>query len=321
MPRYWDPEGRSYGGDGGGRFRTVGRFGLAGRPPKEYSYFRQKERQELENPFFPIFLVVMTIIDIIMFIYSIVKNGGFEPFSQNPMGGPSAQTLVDLGAKYGPCIQDGDWWRFFTPMWLHGGIIHILMNLYTQVRVGFALERAYGPLRIAPVYIGAGVMGNLLSAIFLPEIPSVGASSSLMGLVGLMLVDILVHWNSLSSPAGALCEYFCQLIITLLIGLLPIVDNFAHIGGYIGGLLIAIVFIPGTRRILPQREEPCCCPKVTCKLLAILIFAALTAVLYIVLFSVFYEGVDPDGWCENCRLIDCVEIMDWCDYQQQTYSC
>jgi len=319
MPQYWDAEGKSYGDNASGTGR-FGRIGYAGVPPPEYSHYRQKERQQLDDPYFPIFLVCVTIVDIALFIWEMVKNKGFEPFSVNPMGGPSAQTLVDCGAKYAPCIvDDGQWWRFISPMFLHAGILHIVVNMYTQVRVGFELERCYGALRIAPVYLGAGVMGNLLSAIFLPNIPSVGASSCLMGLVALMLIDIIIHWDSLKNPGLALCEYFCQLIIILLIGLLPVVDNFAHIGGYAGGMMIAIVFIPGVRRAIPKSEESC--GKCTIKFLGMVVFAAATVVAYIIMFSIFYSQVPPYGWCYNCQLIDCLPILDWCTLPDIPYSC
>jgi len=332
MPQYYDAEGNAYTADdspsGGARTPTIGRIGIRGRPPPNYSpHFRQKERQPLESPYFPIFLGLVTLVDIAVFIYEMVKNGGFEPFSVNPMGGPSAQTLVDLGAKYGPCIVLGDWWRFITPMFLHGGIVHILLNLWTQIRVGFSLERSYGFMRIAPVYIGGGIMGNLLSAIFIPNVPSVGASSSLMGLVGLMLIDIIVNWSTLKNPCLALCEYFCLLIVTLVIGLLPFIDNYAHIGGYIGGLLLGMIFIPGTRHLFPQSNETCSdvCPRFTCKIFVVILFAGITTAAFVVGFTIFYKQIPATGWCPNCEYIDCVNLpnYDWCDYgtPAPVYTC
>jgi len=270
---------------------------------------------------------LITLGDIGLFIYEIIKNHGFEPFSVNPLGGPSAQTLVDLGAKYAPCIIDGDWWRFITPMFLHAGIVHIILNLWVQVRVGFSLERSYGFLRIAPVYIGAGIMGNALSAVFIPNVPSVGASGALMGLVGLMLIDIIVNWSTLKHPCLALCEYFCLLIITLLLGLLPYIDNWAHIGGYIGGFIISVMFIPGTRHLFPKHNESCsdACPRFTCKIFLVIIFAGITTACYVVLFTIFYKQIPPLGWCPDCEYIDCVNLpnYDWCDYDTPapTYTC
>ena len=73
-------------------------------------------------------------------------------------------------------MQDGEWWRFVTPIFLHVGIGHIVMNLLMQIRVGRSLEISYGALRIAPIYILCGVFGNLLSVIFVPTQVQVGAS-------------------------------------------------------------------------------------------------------------------------------------------------
>jgi membrane associated rhomboid family serine protease len=273
----------------------------------------------LEDPKAPYFLVIVTIIDIVLFIVEIVRNGGFAPWNVNPLGGPTAQTLVSIGAKYAPCIrEEGQWWRFIAPVFLHGGIIHIVMNLFMQVRVGFSLERQYGALRIAPIYLAAGVMGNLMSATFLPNLPSVGASSALMGLVGLLLIDLIKNWSSLQNPCVALCEYMCQLLITLIIGLLPFVDNFAHIGGFIAGLLTSIIFLPNNRRFLPKDRT---CMKVSCRIMGIIVAAVATFLMFFALFTSFYQGVDPNGWCAGCELVDCVPILDWCHFPDIHYDC
>ena len=77
--------------------------------------------------------------------------------------------LIDCGGKELDFILDGEWWRFFTPIYLHVSIIHILMNMFTQVRIGLPLERAYGAKRLGPIYIISGVGGNIVSCIFLPN--------------------------------------------------------------------------------------------------------------------------------------------------------
>jgi len=73
---------------------------------------------------------------------------------------------VDLGAKFAPKITEGEWWRFFTPMFMHVGLGHIFMNMLMQVRVGRSLEQSYGAFRIAPIYLACGIFGNLLRQYF-----------------------------------------------------------------------------------------------------------------------------------------------------------
>ena len=105
--------------------------------------------------------------------------------------GPSVESLVDLGAKFGPNIVAGEWWRFFVPIFLHVGVAHIFLNMLMQIRVGRSLEISYGALRIAPIYIICGIFGNIISAIFLPTQVEVGASGALFGFLGVLLSDLI----------------------------------------------------------------------------------------------------------------------------------
>ena len=111
--------------------------------------------------------------DLAVLVYEIAYNGGFEPFKYNPWLGPSIESLVDIGAKFVPYIREGQWWRFVTPIFMHVGIFHFVMNMLMQLRVGKSLEEAYGAWRIAPIYMLCGVFGNLTSAIFLPTLVQV----------------------------------------------------------------------------------------------------------------------------------------------------
>jgi len=80
-------------------------------------------------------------------------------------------------------------------MYLHVGILHLAMNLITQVLIGIQLEKGLGFFRMAFIYTMSGIGGNLLSALFLPRILEVGASSSIFGLFGIYFVDLLVNWR------------------------------------------------------------------------------------------------------------------------------
>jgi membrane associated rhomboid family serine protease len=102
-----------------------------------------------------------------LLIFEIIVNGGFEDFTKNPWFGPSQSVLVEMGAKHVPSIQKGEWWRFFVPIFLHAGIIHLLLNVLMQVRL-FRFETQFGGLRVGPIYILCGIFGNVISAIFVP---------------------------------------------------------------------------------------------------------------------------------------------------------
>jgi membrane associated rhomboid family serine protease len=108
----------------------------------------------------------VTILEIILEIISLVLNGGFQDFSENPWFGPSLLVLTEMGAKSVPLILTGQWWRFFTPIFLHAGAIHLLLNLGMQLKIGIGLERQFGALRVAPIYFACGIAGNLFSCLF-----------------------------------------------------------------------------------------------------------------------------------------------------------
>eukprot|EP00761_Pharyngomonas_kirbyi_P010438 gb/GECH01010458.1/.p1 GENE.gb/GECH01010458.1/~~gb/GECH01010458.1/.p1 ORF type:complete len:243 (+),score=20.22 gb/GECH01010458.1/:1-729(+) len=172
--------------------------------------------------------------------------GGFQPWYENPMIGPPPSTLRDFGAKVARLMRTPNWeiWRFITAWLLHGGIVHIIMNLLFQITVCLRLERYWGPFRIAPIYILSGIGGTLLSAVFLPNVISIGASSCLAGLMGTLLTNVLVNWAVLPKPGRQIISLSIQILVFLVIGILPIIDNFAHVGGLVTGFFSGLIFIP-----------------------------------------------------------------------------
>ncbi|KAL6076911.1 Rhomboid-domain-containing protein [Balamuthia mandrillaris] len=271
---------------------------------------RKKDKtQPRQRPrYWPIFIMVVSLADLIMLIVEIVVNGGFESFSDNPWGGPSAETLIDLGAKWVPAIKDdGEWWRFITPIFLHVGIGHLAMNLLMQLKVGLSLEAAYGWHRVAPIYMLSGVAGNLVSSIFLPQQVTVGASGSLFGFTAVLLTDLISNWTIIKNPIRALIGMILGIMVSLALGLLPGVDNFAHIGGFLEGLMAGFIFLPS----IAAKTNKC---HFYMRRILLFVCVPLNIGFLVGGFVLFYKSVDPDGWCNGCEVIDCVPIMDWCDF-------
>jgi len=124
-------------------------------------------------------------------IRSIQANGWkVESISLNPMIGPSAQTLIYVGAKQTSLIvNDNQWWRLVTPIFLHAGVIHFVLNMLALWFIGYAVEMNHGFVAVMVLFIVPAVGGTLLSALFLPEYISVGASeASLVSLVDVLLI-------------------------------------------------------------------------------------------------------------------------------------
>ena len=109
------------------------------------------------------------------------------------------QTLVEFGAKYAPLIAMGQWWRLVTAGFLHGGLLHILMNCWVLFDLGAQVEDIYGASRMWVIYLVSSVFGFYVSMVWNPAAPSVGASAALFGLIGAMIALGVRHRN----PMGA----------------------------------------------------------------------------------------------------------------------
>jgi len=281
-----------------------------GRPSKYINRLGTKRLNVHEEPepsiHTPYFVGLCFLVNCIMLVVEMYRNNWqFEPLSVNPMYGPSTQTLQDLGAKLSSLILDGQYYRFVSAMFLHGGVIHLLFNMSALIRVGKDLEQAFGTWRIVVIYMLSGIYGNLLSCIFLPDVLGVGASGALFGFLGAMFGDFFQNYKSFQESRW---RYFASLclnaVLGLLFGLMPWLDNFQHVGGFIMGILLGSMLLslkvkdPRTKKIQHNR-------------FLILTCAALFIVAVVVGFSVFYSGVDGNAWCSYCHYISCVQTPWW----------
>jgi rhomboid protease GluP len=156
-----------------------------------------------------------------------------------------AQTLYFFGAKYGPAIARGEWWRLVTAGFLHGGLIHILMNSWVLFDLGSQVEEVYGSSRMLVIYFISTVSGFYLSNLFHPGTPSVGASAALFGLLGAMIAILTKHRNSFTDAIRG--QYLRWLVMLLVFSLFGNIDMLAHIGGLVGGF--AMGWVAGERRL------------------------------------------------------------------------
>jgi rhomboid protease GluP len=148
-------------------------------------------------------------------------------------------TLVDFGAKFAPYIGAGQWWRLVTAGFLHGGILHILMNSWVLFDLGAQVEELYGGARMLVIYFIATVVGFYVSALWSPRVPSVGASAALFGMVGAMLALGFRYRGAVGDMVRSV--YMRYLVYLLLFSLLPGVDMAAHVGGLAGGFGAAYI--------------------------------------------------------------------------------
>jgi rhomboid protease GluP len=147
--------------------------------------------------------------------------------------------LLIYGAKINQFILQGEIWRFLTPAFLHGSIVHLGFNMYAIYSIGPSLERKYGGTSFILLYVIGAILGNVFSFLFSPNI-SLGASTAIFGLIAAQGVYIYKNKHLLGNAAKPLLTNILFMIaVNLFLGLSPGIDNWAHMGGLAGGFLYA----------------------------------------------------------------------------------
>ena len=163
------------------------------------------------------------------------------------------------GANFGPATQDGQWWRLGSALFLHFGLLHISLNMFALWDAGQWVERMYGHFRFAVIYFSAGLAGNLLSlVIHAGHAVSGGASGAIFGLYGALLSYLWLERSRIHR--GEFRWLFWAAIgfsmATIVFGfLIPGIDNAAHIGGLIAGLLMGVLLVKSEEQDLVIRRR------------------------------------------------------------------
>ncbi|KAF2817636.1 rhomboid-domain-containing protein [Mytilinidion resinicola] len=344
---------------------------------------------------------ILTTVQIGVFIGELIKNAVLtkSPIEIHPqfniMIGPSPYVLINMGARFTPCMHNvhnvtdfqlelpwqcpnsttnnaectlsqlcgfggvpyqkpgtplsdrshepDQWFRFIVPMFLHAGIIHIGFNMLLQLTLGRDMEREIGSLRFAVVYFSSGIFGFVLGGNYAaPSISSTGASGSLFGIIALVLLDLFYNWSTRRSPVKDLLFILLDIAISFVLGLLPGLDNFSHIGGFLCGLVLGICLLrspPALRERVGADEPPYAAvdtmPLVDGEGGGIKKFAkqplgffkgrkpfwwawwlfragCLTGVIvgFILLLKNFYVWRNECSWCKH---LSCLPVSNWCD--------
>jgi rhomboid protease GluP len=166
---------------------------------------------------------------------------GASPFQL--LMGMSGQALSNLGATSTIAVfYRGAWWTLLSASWLHGGLLHLVMNMMAVRNLAPLTADIIGPSRTVIVYVVAGVCGFLLS-VYMGVGTTIGASASICGLIG-----ALIHYGRRSGSSLIYNQALQWALSTLLLGfIVPVINNWAHIGGFIGGYLASTALNPLTR--------------------------------------------------------------------------
>ncbi|XP_068610468.1 inactive rhomboid protein 1-like [Brachionichthys hirsutus] len=188
--------------------------------------------------------------------------------------------------------------RLWLALFLHAGILHCLVSVVFQMTVLRDMEKLAGWLRISIIYLLSGIAGNLASSIFLPYRAEVGPAGSQFGILACLFVELLQSWQILERPWRAFAKLLVILVFFFSFGLLPWIDNFAHVCGFVSGFFLSFAFLPyisfGRFDMYRKRVQIC---------VFLLVFLGLLAALA-VLFYVYPVKCD---WCER---LTCIPITD-----------
>jgi rhomboid protease GluP len=167
----------------------------------------------------------------------------------------SRESLIAMGALARERVAVGEYWRLLTAPWLHGGTEHLVGNGIALYILGMVCEAAFGPAQLVVMYVLSGLAGSIVSTLTSAG-PSVGASGAIFGLQGAAIVllrrerdrllvrdrrvgFVLLIWAVYSIAAGLTT---------------PFIDNGAHIGGALGGALIASRLHPVVLSAMPAER-------------------------------------------------------------------
>ncbi|KAJ3100900.1 hypothetical protein HDU97_001840 [Phlyctochytrium planicorne] len=332
--------------------------GMAGREiPKTLHDPEARKNMPTLRSHRPWFLGIMTVIQISTVIGSLILNLQWTgtPIQTNPfnvMIGPTPGILIQMGARFLPCIRnttlntgseplilcpDGiksnttalnaatnqmapsctleqlcglggfnggepnQWYRLIIPIFLHGGVVHLIVNLLFQVQTGFQLEKDFGWWRTAAIYFIAGIGGFIFGGNFNGLTPSVGCSGALFGLMACLVIDLFQNWKVIRNPWWELAKLLFTVLLSFLIGMLPYIDNFAHIGGFFCGIFAGLIFMPTVHYSKWDGRI---------KITLLVVSIPVTITIYIFLIRGFYTGQNS---CQWCKYLNCIPGMPWCD--------
>lgn len=195
--------------------------------------------------------VTLALIAVNVVVFAAMAAAGAGILESNPA------VHVRWGSNLTPVTVDGEWWRLGTSMFLHFGIVHLLVNMWVLYVNGRLVERMFGSVRYLVLYLFAGLLGSLASTAWHPATNSAGASGAIFGVIGGMMAFFVskksrVPREVLQAQGRSIAVFA---VYNIAFGLAyPGIDNAAHLGGAVGGFLVGLVL---ARPLTPEaRAEP-----------------------------------------------------------------
>jgi rhomboid protease GluP len=187
------------------------------------------------------------ILNVLVFIIMIFA--GFSIIS------PTGQKLLEIGANRRSEVISGDYWRLLTSVFIHGGLMHLVANMFGLYIGGMIVEKVIGPVRFIIIYLICGILASLTSIYWHDHTISVGASGAIFGVYGLILAFTIfkVFPDSLRRLNWLLLGLYVG--VSLLFGLTKGIDNAAHIGGLLSGFILGSILTLFSKSNLKNNAE------------------------------------------------------------------
>lgn len=185
----------------------------------------EKKLAKIFSPKKPIVTYIIIVLNLMVFLYGMLHSN---------------DELINIFGNNYELVQKGQFYRLLTCMFVHGSIMHLLLNMYALYTIGPVVERYYGKSKYIFIYLVSGLLGSVFSSVFMSAGSiSIGASGAIFGLLGSICYFTYYYRATLQ---GILRESIVPVIvINLIIGfMLPSVDLVAHIGGLLGGILVSM---------------------------------------------------------------------------------
>lgn len=192
------------------------------------------------------YLVTPILILLNVFVFLLMIVSGYNPFI------PNMEFLVSWGANFRPFTSNGEWWRLITCVFLHINVIHLVFNMLALAYVGVYLEPILGRVRFAVAYLLTGFSASILSFWWNDFTVSIGASGAVFGMFGVFLALLFTDLIEPKTRKQMLISIAVFVFVNVLSGFAKVgVDNAAHVGGLIGGVIIGFSYFPS----LQDREN------------------------------------------------------------------
>lgn len=248
-------------GGRGSTFREILDGALRASPGLPFDPFQMEQRRVLHasrtSQFYdlmrgrqPVVTYALVLLNVLIFLVMVATSGS-SALSTVLHGGPVADgTVREWGAQSPTLIEHGQWWRLVSEMFLHASLTHIVFNMASLLAIGTLAERLYGSAKFLAIYLGAGLIGSIVSFSFAVaqgnlNVLGVGASGAIFGVAGALLT---VRFQDSDVIPAALRRRVSSsmaplvLISLFLAAVTPYVDNSAHLGGLLGGMALSFAF-------------------------------------------------------------------------------